>query len=146
MNGQIEDLKGKILIRIDKESDSIIFHCDNGEIYKMYHPQDCCENVGIDDINGDLDDLIGSEILIAEEVSNDEFETDYKNSFSVEDKYGYKYDKDGHSEPDSYTWTFYKLATIKGFVDIRWFGESNGYYSESVYVSKANEDGTFDYY
>jgi len=114
----ISDLLNKFIIKIERINDEFVyFYLANGAEYKMYHSQDCCENVYIEDIEGDLDDLIGSRILQAEESTQDATKTD-----------------DGYDE--SATWTFYKLATVKGYVTIRWYGSSNGYYSESADFEK----------
>lgn len=113
----VNELIGKTLTKIERiGDDELIFFCDTSEAYHMNHDQVCCENVIIDDICGDLDDLIGSKILLAEEASNN------GDLSGAEDPYSNL----------SHTWTFYKFATIKGYVTIRWYGSSNGYYSESV--------------
>ena len=114
---QFSDLLGHTLVEIKGEvnDDEIIFTLENGDKYMLYHYQDCCETVYVQDIIGDLHDLIGLPILLAEEVRSEE------NPEGVEFEYQY-----------SYTWTFYKLATNRGYATIRWYGESNGYYSESV--------------
>lgn len=120
---KFEELIGKVFIKIEKVGDDeIYFHTNDGQILKMYHDQDCCESVYIEDICGDLDDLINSPITMAEEI--------------------YNVDEDALNEyDDSFTWTFYKFATSKGYVTIRWYGTSNGYYSESVnFVVVNNED------
>ena len=108
---RFEDLLGKTLVKIDlaKANDEIIFTADDGSSYALYHSQDCCEFVEIEDIEGDFNDLLGSPITVAAEVS----QVDPVAS-------------------ESGTWTFYKMATVKGWVDVRWYGSSNGYYSESV--------------
>jgi|SRR3990167_7421284 len=109
-----EELVGKTLTKIENTGTEITFTCDDGTEYKMYHDQDCCESVSVDDIVGDLEDLIGSPIINASEDSNTPAE--------AKDK---EYD-------ESFTWTFYNIATAKGYVTIKWYGTSNGYYSESV--------------
>jgi hypothetical protein len=106
------DLIGLTLKDVVVKGDVIYFLTDSSRVFKMYHEQDCCENVGVEDIAGDIKDLIGLPLLVAEESSNHE---EVVNSV------------DGGC-----TWTFYKLATFNGHVVIRWLGESNGYYSESV--------------
>lgn len=119
METQFKDLLGKTLIKIDisDDKDRITLTDSDEEQYLLSHRQDCCENVMIEDICGDIDDLIGEPLTMAEESTNSE-------------------DKMGKDIYESFTWTFYKLATTKGYVTIRWLGESNGYYSESVNFNK----------
>lgn len=111
-------LAGKTLVSVEglsKESDKVIFNTSDGCSYKMYHSQDCCECVCINDIESDVEDFSGALILSAEELQGD-----------TPSDHVWEY------EPDSYTWTFYKIETDKGGVFIRWLGESNGYYGEDV--------------
>lgn len=123
-----EELKGKVLTRIEgleEGNDVVYFYTSDGEIYQMYHEQDCCESVSIEDVCGDVEDLIGVPILLAECVCSDENPEDASESIL--------------EYQESFTWTFYKLSTMKGDVTIRWYGESNGYYSESVDFVKIKE-------
>jgi hypothetical protein len=85
----------------------------------MYHSQDCCEGVYLEDVAGELHDLLNSPITLAEEVTNRN-----ENPEGMDESFT--------SYAESFTWTFYKLATVNGYVTLRWYGESNGYYSESV--------------
>lgn len=113
---EITDLLGKTISKIKRnDNDSLLFTLSDGQQFKMYHDQDCCESVEIEDVVGDLNELIGSPVTMAEEVTEE-----------GDDSYG------------THTWTFYRLATVKGYVTIRWYGSSNGYYSESVSFEKIN--------
>lgn len=112
-------LVGKTLKRVENIGNkTIVFETIDGERYEMLHEQDCCESVSVEDICGDLEDLIGSPVIRASEDSNS--------------------DNPRSGDDESFTWTFYNIATAKGHVTIRWYGTSNGYYSERVDFAKVN--------
>ena len=105
---EFSDLLGQTLIGVVID-DALIGFKTTEKTYQMYHIQDCCESVYVEDVAGDVNDLIGSPITLAEETY-----------------------EDGSDDDANTMWTFYKLATVKGYVTIRWIGSSNGYYSVGV--------------
>jgi hypothetical protein len=115
-NPKIEQMIGKTFVSVTATNDSLRFKQEDGTGFLFQHFQDCCESVEIEDIIGDLSDLENSPILQAKEVSNEDTPPKTKNE-------------------ESYTWTFYNFATAKGYVTVRWYGSSNGYYSEGVNLS-----------
>lgn len=121
-----KDLKGKVITKItgaSSGSENITFLLSDGAVVRLYHEQDCSGSVTVEDVVGDIQDLLGTEILLAEEVTSKENPIDVNKDYQ-----------------DSFTWTFYKLATINGSVTIRWYGESNGNYSEVVDCSWGDDD------
>ena len=108
---EIEHLIGKTPVSVTTDEDEEIrFTLQDGTTVIFYHSQNCCESVWIDDICGDLEDLVGEPLTEAEEASED---------------------GDG-TNIESQTWTFYRFGNNNASVVVRWCGESNGYYSESV--------------
>lgn len=123
-------LVGKTLVSVRNVDDQeVVFLTDANETFKLLHYQDCCESVVVESITGDLADLVGTPILMAEEASSADDPADVSARKAAEKAAN---PEQYHDWTDSQTWTFYKLRTIKGSVDIRWHGESNGYYSEAV--------------
>lgn len=112
----ISDFNGLVFTSVaglEEQSEEVIFTSSCGRKFKMYHQQECCELVYVSDVCGDTSDLVGAVVVIAEERII-ESETDW----------------------GTMTATFYDIQTTVGSVTIRWNGESNGYYSESVDIKE----------
>lgn len=109
---------------------AIVFITTEGQYYALYHEQECCEEVVINDICGDLLDLVGSPIVQAEEINHG---MGVGAPESQEEKAAHPMWAFSYA-----TWTFYRLATEKGQVVVRWFGTSNGYYSERAEFSECS--------
>lgn len=107
----INELVGKVFTRIEKLGNEALQFFTKDTQYLMFHLQDCCEDVYLEDVVGNFADLLNTPILQAYETSNG-----------------------GEQEYGTFTWTFYTFVTFNGCVTLRWYGESNGYYSEEVTI------------
>lgn len=108
----VGELVGKTMVKATSDHKTVKLLADDGTEYAFCHADEdfADATVTVDDICGNLADLVGSPILKAEVRT-----------------------KDGSSDKCwSGTWTFYTFATVKGYVDIKWFGTSSGNYSEEV--------------
>ena len=124
-----DDLLGKTIWGVVLDHDSagevceIIFRFDDFSTLHLYDAEmgsgnDC--EVRLIDVEGKISDLIGRPLRLAESVSQWSDES-------------FPQDKSWN------TWTFYRFATDKEFVTLRWGGRSNGYYSEEASSSLGHD-------
>ena len=112
------DYKEKLFMReiaaiegLEQGSEKVTILFNDGSYIAQYHIADCCEHVQVEQVDGNIEKHIGATAIDFMEKSK------IATYEEVE---------------ESGTWTFYTLVTSKGYLDWRWLGESNGYYSESV--------------
>ena len=107
----IEQLTGMAITAViyKEDNESLLIHL-NTHVLEMIHYRDCCETVYLADVVGNFEDLIGYPLLeVSESIVNIE-----------------------SAEYESTTASYYNFKTVKANVQLRWVGESNGYYSETV--------------
>ena len=106
----------KSITGLSESSEVVIINFTDGSLITQTHDQDCCETVQVEQVDGPVAKHIGAKFygLDEKEIGN------------------YEQVVNGY---DSLTATFYTLKTSAGYLDWRWYGESNGYYSESVDTS-----------
>ena len=111
----LKEIIGKTISRIEGlevESQFVdIYFTDNTKL-EFTHWQDCCEHVALNDfeLTTSLEKIVGGVINDAREDIGEA----------------------GCDGWESFTWTFYNINTSKGCINMRWLGQSNGYYSEGV--------------
>ena len=105
-----------------KHSDEVTIKFTDGSCLKFYHQQDCCESVLLEDFDATPEDLVNAKII------------------SIEERVSRNETKPLNDWDESYTWTFYIIKTSKFTMSMRWYGESNGWYSETVDIDYLHYD------
>lgn len=123
---EFSELNGLTITKIDglnRLSEKVTIHTKEGRVFEMYHNQDCCEVVYLADFHV-YKGYVG-------EVTEAKVET---NNIDTPEAL-YYYNEDGTETlyyDKAWLWTFYIINTEVGKITLRWFGSSNGYYSEEV--------------
>jgi hypothetical protein len=109
-----KDLEGRKIKDVAKSDEHVEIITEEGISFDLFHDKDCCEDVGVEEIiGGELTELIDETVVEARKESGQLLPP--QNEYDA-----------------SYTWTFYIIRTNKISLTIRFYGTSNGYYSESV--------------
>lgn len=99
---------------VHKYSDEVVITFEDDSQLTFSHDQECCETVSLEDYEYSYKDLKGSVLRTIEvRTKNKEVE---------------------NISEESYMWTFYNIVTSKGDLHMRWYGQSNGYYSVGVNI------------
>lgn len=106
----IDQIKGMTITAVvyKETNESLLIHL-NTHVLEMIHHQDCCESVYLADVVGEFEDLIGYPLIEVSESTVDIGNDDISSTAS-----------------------YYNFKTLKASVQLRWLGESKGYYSETV--------------
>lgn len=116
----MEEIVGKVLVKIEglkEESEKVVLHFNDNTQMVFEHYQDCCEYIYLLDYICDVDLSKPTVILQAEERTSNDISCPVTGL---------------GKDDDSNTWTFYSINTTTGEIFMRWYGSSNGYYSEEV--------------
>lgn len=107
---KFEQIQGMTITAVvyKEVNESLLIHL-NTHVLEMIHHQDCCETVYLADVVGSFEDLIGYPLLEVSESIVDIATADMSSTAS-----------------------YYNFKTVKASVQLRWVGESSGYYSETV--------------
>lgn len=93
--------------------DNVLYLCTALGVFVIRHTRDCCEDVWLVDDGEKLADMVGDYLV--------KIRIDVSPQGTPEGRID-----------ESSTWTFVTIQTLKDSYTFRWYGESNGYYSETV--------------
>ena len=130
-------------------NEKIIFHFDDDVTLVLTHEQSCCEDVTLEDVVGDLNDLVGHPLLVSELRTT--YEAEEARGLGDLEEYELNEGdveciKRTFADAEAYEWAFYEFRNIKSSVTLRYVGESTGYYSTDVNFFVAINDKLHELY